>query len=1099
MKQSIKGITIEIGGDTTRLETVLNKSRSTAKSLQTELNFVNKALKLDPTNVDLVRQKKILLKNAIEETKNKLDIMKQAQDEADRLMQNGVEIDQEEYRKLQREIAFAQNKLESYTTELTTMGGKLEEIGNKATKFGDNLSNIGGKLMPVSGTVTALGSASAVMASSFEDSMAKVSTIADTTEVPMEDLEDEILKLSNDSGIAASEIADNVYNAISAGQKTGDAVNFVSNATDLARAGFADTGASLDVLTTIMNAYGLEASQVTDVSDMLIQTQNLGKTTVAELASSMGKVIPTANAMGVGLDNLTAAYTITTANGIQTAESTTYINSMLNELGKSSTTVGKILKEKTGKSFQELMEDGSSLGDVLGILEESAEESGTAFNEIWSSAEAGKAAMSLLSDGAEGFNDRLAEMQASSGATETAIGKLDTTSHKIQVTINKLKNTMIDLGKELLRTLAPIIDEVSEKVSEFAEWFKALDDNQKQTIVRIGLIVAAAAPLLTIAGKLISTGGSILTTGSKMIGGVKNLVTHIGLAKTATDAATTSTLALNTAFLTSPVTWLVVALAGLTGAIIYLNQKNKEAIEAEYGLTDAQEEHIEKINDEADAYKQMEEARQDAMSGISEEYGYLERLKDELNGLIDSNGEVKAGYEDRANFIINELSQALGMEEEEIRDIIAANGELGDSIDDLIEKKKAQAILNANEEAYQTAIQNSTGALSDYIQAQADYAEALEKVNQLTEEGDRLMAEGDMMGLESLKEKLEVAQGALEEESEALKTAESTYVGYQTTIQNYEGLSASIISGDAQKINEALLYIENGFITTETGSKESLQRQVTEMRTKCEEMKTALAEGMPGVTQESVNQMENLVNLSVAELAKLEGYSTEEGQAAAVALATGIESQKEMLTEGGAKLAGAVVEGVEEVDTYPAGEEKAEEAAEGAASAQGDFQTIGSQWSQGLANGMAAFNISSTVSNIANTVLNTMKRDLDIHSPSRKAYSIGGYFMQGLINSVTDNTKTLAQKCSEAAGEMLGAVSEETKDADNLFDGSMTLRTIQSIVQPQTPAAALAGAAGAGGNVNYITNSVEIHADKVDREHIGEIAEEINRLLGSRM
>lgn len=172
--------------------------------------------------------------------------------------------------------------------------------------------------MPISAATAAAGVATVKMAWDFEDSMAKVSTIANTTEVPLEDLQAAILELSDESGIAAGEIAENVYNAISAGQKTGDAVNFVRHATDLARAGFADSGNSLDLLTTIMNAYKLEANEVTNVSDNLIATQNLGKTTVAELSSSMGKIIPTANAANVSLDQLCAGYALMTANGVAT-------------------------------------------------------------------------------------------------------------------------------------------------------------------------------------------------------------------------------------------------------------------------------------------------------------------------------------------------------------------------------------------------------------------------------------------------------------------------------------------------------------------------------------------------------------------------------------------------------------------------------------------------------------------------------------------------------------------------------------------------------------------------------------------------------------
>ncbi len=223
-------------------------------------------------------------------------------------------------------------------------------------------------MLPVTAAITAAGGASAKMAMDFEDAMAKVNTIADTTEVPLSELEKAIIGLSNQTGISSAEIANNVYDAISSGQKTGDAVNFVSNSTKLARAGFAEAGNALDVLTTIMNAYGLEASEVTRVSDVLIKTQDLGKTTVGELSSSMGKIIPTAKANGVALEQVGAGYAIMTSNGVATAESTTYMNSMLNELGKSGTKVSDTLKEKTGKSFLELMQGGASLSDVLQII-----------------------------------------------------------------------------------------------------------------------------------------------------------------------------------------------------------------------------------------------------------------------------------------------------------------------------------------------------------------------------------------------------------------------------------------------------------------------------------------------------------------------------------------------------------------------------------------------------------------------------------------------------------------------------------------------------------------------------------------------------------
>ena len=222
---------------------------------------------------------------------------------------------------------------------------KLDAFANGCDKAGQKLEAFGQKMMVVSAGIAAFATGAAKMAVDFEDAIAKVSTIMDTGAMSVEEMEDAIVNLSNETGIAAGEIADNVYNAISAGQKTGDAVNFVRQSTKLATAGFAESGDTLDLLTTILNAYGLEAEQVTNVSDMLIQTQNLGKTTVAELSSAMGKVIPTANANKVALDQLCAGYAIMTANGVATAESTTYMNSMLNELGKTGSTTDVILRE----------------------------------------------------------------------------------------------------------------------------------------------------------------------------------------------------------------------------------------------------------------------------------------------------------------------------------------------------------------------------------------------------------------------------------------------------------------------------------------------------------------------------------------------------------------------------------------------------------------------------------------------------------------------------------------------------------------------------------------------------------------------------------
>ena len=391
----------------------------------------------------------------------------------------------------------------------------LNRINSEQAKIKENIAATKTQLL---GTIGAIGAVTAAIyagpvqaAQEYETAIAKVSTIADAQAVPIEEMSSEIMKLSNTTGIAASQIADDVYNAISAGQQTGDAVNFVSYSTKLAKAGFAESAQTLDVLTTILNAYGMEAEEVSKVSDMLVQTQNKGKVSVGELSSVMGKIIPTANANNVALEQLCAGYAIMTSKGIAAAETTTYMNSMLNELSKSGTTAEKTLRATTGKSFKDLMTEGKSLGEVIEILQQEAEKSGKSLNDMFGSAEAGKAAVSLLSGGVEGFNEQVAGMVDSVGATEEAFAKMDqTTEAKMQKAKNSIANLGIVLGQNLLPIVGNLADKVAAvvvKVSEFAQ------ANPK--LVQTALKVAAALAGMKVAGLTAKLGFLHISSGIK--------------------------------------------------------------------------------------------------------------------------------------------------------------------------------------------------------------------------------------------------------------------------------------------------------------------------------------------------------------------------------------------------------------------------------------------------------------------------------------------------------------------------------------------------------------------------------------------------------
>lgn len=543
----IKGITIEIDGKTTGLTKALKAANSEIKTTKSQLNSVEKALKLDPKNVDLLKAKQNALNEVIKETKEKLDMEKQAAESAKKELELG-NITQGEYDALQAEIVTTTNELSNLEkqarqassvlgSQMQAAGAHIKEVGNNISELGEKVTGVGDKVSALGGKMTATitmpvvagGTAAVKEATDYSSALAKLSTIADTTQTPIDDLDSSIMALSDSTGMGAAEIAEASYQAISAGQSTKDAVGFVEQANVLARAGFTSMSTATDTLTTALNAYGLSAYQVSSVSDKLITTQNLGKTTVDELGASMGKVIPTAAMYGVNLDQLSAAYITTTKNGIGTAESTTYINGMLNELGKSGSTTSDILKEKTGKSFSELMNSGYNLSDVLQIVQDEADSSGKSLADMFGSQEAAKAAATITQH-TNDFTGAIKELESSTGTAQKAFDTLEASDPSIQFEKTKtaIQNCAISIGQILM----PIVQQIAGKIQELVQKFRDLDPETQQQIVMIAAIAAAIGPLIVIIGTLISSVGKIITFGGQIVSLVGSITTWMGTAST---------------------------------------------------------------------------------------------------------------------------------------------------------------------------------------------------------------------------------------------------------------------------------------------------------------------------------------------------------------------------------------------------------------------------------------------------------------------------------------------------------------------------------------------------------------------------------------
>ena len=400
---------------------------------------------------------------------------------------------------------------------LQDLGSKISALGGKVKKFGTGLSKA---TLPLAGVLTG----GYKMFMDLDKGIRQVTTLADKEILPVEQIRKDTRRISDMSGIAQTEIAGAMYDALSSGVDSSKVVGFTESAVKLTKAGFTDMGTVIDATTTVLNAYGEEADSVSKIHDIFVKTQDLGKITVDQLGQSIGRVIPIAAASGVKLNQLGTAYSILTARGIDANQSTTAINSLLNELSSSGTKADKVLRQKTGKSFSQLTRDGKNLGEVLKIIEDSANASGLSLNDMFGNLNASKAATSLAKAGLEEYNRVLGQMDNSAGSVDANFQKMLGPQEKFAQTTERVKNVLIEMGAEA----APYIDKVSDKISELTQWFAGLDDGTKSTIVQWGLLLVAAGPLIAIFGTILGVLGKVFMVGGFLLKGVGLLASAAG-------------------------------------------------------------------------------------------------------------------------------------------------------------------------------------------------------------------------------------------------------------------------------------------------------------------------------------------------------------------------------------------------------------------------------------------------------------------------------------------------------------------------------------------------------------------------------------------
>ena len=565
----IKGITIEIGGDTTKLQTALKGVNGQIKSTQSQLKDVEKLLKLDPGNTELLAQKHKLLAEAVGETKEKLATLKTAAEQANTALANG-EISKEQYDALQREIIETEadlKKLETQANQSSTALQKISSAGEKMKMVGDSISGAGQKMLPVTAAVTGLGTAAVTTAANFESSMSQVQATMGITKESMSTLDgqsvntmDALSNLAQEMGastaFSATECAEALNYLALAGYDTQEMADTLPTVLNLAAAGGIDLASASDMVTDAMSALGMKTSEADKMVDQMAKTASTTNTSVAQLGEGILTIGATAKSVKGGTAELNTALGILANNGIKGAEGGTHLRNIILSLQNPTDKAAGSLKQ-LGVSVYDSEGNMRSMNDILGDLNKSmdgmtSEEKANIISTIFNKTDL-SSVNALLANTGNTWDELQASIENSGGAA----GQMaDTQLDNLQGQLTLLKSALEGLAISFGQLLMPAIKTIVGWVQKFVDWLNGMDEGTKKVVVTIALLAAALGPVLIIVGKVISAVGTIVTVVPKIAGAIKVVKGAFA--------------ALNTTMLANPIVLIIAAIAALVAAFIYL-------------------------------------------------------------------------------------------------------------------------------------------------------------------------------------------------------------------------------------------------------------------------------------------------------------------------------------------------------------------------------------------------------------------------------------------------------------------------------------------------------------------------------------------------
>jgi TP901 family phage tail tape measure protein len=990
------------------------------KALNRQMNVLESEFQLASSAIGIQASELDRLKLKSQEYSNKVQLQEQIVNELEQAHRESAEakgLDARETQELAVELNNAraslnnmQHELEETNADITQQESRWNILGNRLSQAGDQFRAVGKKMSEIGQSMTTkvtmpivgAGVAMYNLGGKFEEGAKKISTIADNSVVSIANMKKSVLELSDDVGTSTDELNEAVYQTISATEDTANAVDYVKVSAMAAIGGFTETSVAVDGLTTVMNSYGLKGKEAMQaVSDQMLQAQNVGKTTFGEMAQGLGDVIPLTSSLNVSTGDLFASIATLTKNGIQTSKAITGLKAAYSNIIKPSKQAGELAAE-IGLEFNSAHLKSVGWAKFLDEIREKTGGNTDQMAQLFGSVEALNTVTVLATTGSKDFASALDSMENSAGATQRAFEKMDEGgTDSLEDTMNSIKN----LGTTLGLILLPHINALLDKVKEWVDGFKNMDEGSQRTALKIAGVAAAIGPLLMIGGKLVTGIGALMSAFS-------TVSTAIGVATGAVTTASGAAGALGAAFtvLTGPVGLAVAGIAALTAGGIALHRHlSKDSIPA-----------IERFGDE------ISESTKKAVGGFLDLNDEATKALDELNWSgqavsAETASAIASNFNGMADKITAEYEKMATNSTEQLNNLFKNSKTIAESE----QKSIIESIQKSSEERCNT-IQSEKDRVNEILNQAKEEHRALTELEQ-TEINNiqRSMVDNGIVVLTDSEREQKVIFEKMYQNASDLSALQAAEV-----VRNAQKQKEEVITEAENQYDKVVAEIikqrdEVGSLSTEQADKliaEAL-RQKNDTISHAEDMHLKIVSEAKKQAGDHVKQ----VNWETGEIkSKWEAWKDDLADTLSKSweyqkkgFKDSYESIKKSTTEFGKKVSETwsdikkdIVKRWESVENYLS---------------KIDLKEIGKNIIDGLINGITSKweDLKTSVGNLGESIKTKFTDLLDIHSPSRVFRGYGENIVEGLNEGIEDSKESLKIKMKELA-DLTASYAEST-------------------------------------------------------------------------